>query len=884
MTKIVAQMRHWMESSDLIDMDNIQDLESEIKQNRAISEKNSKRIEPNWNRLMFIDVEATEDGPQNLVKGSCVVIEDGVVRLNKTIVPDDIELTTGRTMHRTNWVREVFMKEAYKTGTVVVGWDLPWTLSRLAIYGSQSWKNTSAFSLKFVASENYPNIRIQSIMPEAAFINFVRSTGDWIHWNGAFVDLRTLACALSNEDESFEKTCENWDINGSDRVRAMQDLYRKLKAEFDLHPIGKEPHQIYSAAGIGKAYLTAMGIKNNVDAYDPEVLGYAMTAYHAGRVEVRHRREVVPVVYTDITSMYPSVFTLQNLWSLLVAKEVEVYEDTERVVEMLTDVNIETLYRQDTWLTIPGLCLVQPEGDILPVKTKWVEDDLTPDDDIRMAVTPVSSKTPSWYTLADVVASKLLTGKVPKIIKALRVRPLNVQDGLKPIKLRGQVEVNPATDNLFKVAIEQRHHYKETNPTLSKFLKILANSTGYGIFVEFQTKKFDKQVQIEHFGLTQWTSKAKRHDAPRQWTNPMLGTLIAGGARLMLALMEKAVTDAGLSHAFADTDSMAIITDDPTKAHAIVKRFESLNPYSFGGSLLKIEKENHDPKTKAWRQLYCYAVSSKRYCLFNMEGNKITMRKASEHGLGHLLPVQDGWIEELWTYIVQKAMGQKPKMPSWAGKPQLAKYELTSPYLWKRYKDEPWNEQIKPFNKGILAWPDMRGDDSKRFYAPWSTDLSQYRYWSWTDDNGNGLIVGDRMLGEQPLREMGILLRAHDRNPESKFMDAGGKVCPRDYRGPLYRRPVEVVSVNYTGKEFMADTMSEVIEKDGKNGTVDVDWHWLRQQLNERGFAKTAIAAETGLSYRQVLRLLKDEHEPHEQSKHRLHRALLVLERKRTVT
>jgi hypothetical protein len=38
------------------------------------------------------------------------------------------------------------------------------------------------------------------------------------------------------------------------------------------------------------------------------------------------------------------------------------------------------------------------------------------------------------------------------------------------------------------------------------------------------------------------------------------------------------------------------------------------------GSVLKYEKENLDPFTKARRQLYCYAISAKRYSLFNIKG------------------------------------------------------------------------------------------------------------------------------------------------------------------------------------------------------------------------------------------------------------------------
>jgi hypothetical protein len=81
------------------------------------------------------------------------------------------------------------------------------------------------------------------------------------------------------------------------------------------------------------------------------------------------------------------------------------------------------------------------------------------------------------------------------------------------------------------------------------------------------------------------------------------------------------------------------IDPDATAEH-IVDQFSSLNPYDRAvvpGSVLKIEDDNFDPETKRQRQLYCFAISSKRYSLFTLDANgKPTLTKWSEHGLGHL--------------------------------------------------------------------------------------------------------------------------------------------------------------------------------------------------------------------------------------------------------
>jgi hypothetical protein len=113
---------------------------------------------------------------------------------------------------------------------------------------------------------------------------------------------------------------------------------------------------------------------------------------------------------------------------------------------------------------------------------------------------------------------------------------------------------------------------------------------------------------------------------------------------LMLALLEKCVTDLGGTYAMEDTDSMAIIATESgglvpcaggpfklkngakaikavtwNQVEDIAKKFESLNPYdrdSVPGSILKIVEDNFDPETKKQRQIWCLAISAKRYALF----------------------------------------------------------------------------------------------------------------------------------------------------------------------------------------------------------------------------------------------------------------------------
>ncbi len=185
---------------------------------------------------------------------------------------------------------------------------------------------------------------------------------------------------------------------------------------------------------------------------------------------------------------------------------------------------------------------------------------------------------------------------------------------------------------------------------------------------------------------------------------PPLASLITAAARLMLALLERCVTDLGGTYAMEDTDSMAIVATQRggliecaggthrkrgkpairalswAQVDAIAQRFEALNPYdraAIPGSVLKIEDDNFDPKTGRQRQLWCLAISAKRYALFlrDRNGEPALLREGinnkedrySEHGLGHLLNPTDpqsedrSWIAQAWLSIVRRSLGLPTK-------------------------------------------------------------------------------------------------------------------------------------------------------------------------------------------------------------------------------
>ena len=140
-------------------------------------------------------------------------------------------------------------------------------------------------------------------------------------------------------------------------------------------------------------------------------------------------------------------------------------------------------------------------------------------------------------------------------------------------------------------------------------------------------------------------------ETPGRYFHPLLATLITGAARLMLATAERLAADSGLGWVLCDTDSLAIAKPgamprdgfDATVA-AILVWYVPLNTYTEKGSLLKMEPPNFAIGKPSQRgPLFAFAVSAKRYVLFNLDAKgRSILRKASAHGLGHLIaPYQE---------------------------------------------------------------------------------------------------------------------------------------------------------------------------------------------------------------------------------------------------
>ncbi len=337
-------------------------------------------------------------------------------------------------------------------------------------------------------------------------------------------------------------------------------------ADYLQDPIDLQPTRAFSAATRGKAPLDALGIRLVLERqpdFPRDVLGHSMTAYSGGRAETRIRRVSapgVPVEYLDLLSMYPTVCALMDLWHLMTAAKIEVVEgnptELQARIEQLT---LDDMFDPAIWPQLRVFAEIKPDSDVLPVRSRYGSTH-----DFNIAVNRYSSDAPQRFALPDVLKSRLITARAPEIIRAIRLVPVGRQRGMRPIALRGGIEIDPYKDDLFRTLIEQRHRLPDKNSSTGRGLKTLANGTSYGIWAEMNRveQPGGRELPVVVHGQRTFACQTAHPERPGPRYFPPVAALIASGARLMLGALEALVTQAGGTYAFCDTDSMAIVSSE----------------------------------------------------------------------------------------------------------------------------------------------------------------------------------------------------------------------------------------------------------------------------------------------------------------------------------
>src|ERR1700676_749910 len=441
---------------------------------------------------------------------------------------------------------------------------------------------------------------------------------------------------------------------------------------------------------------------------------------------------------------------------------------TDDVRTLLATFTLDGLFQPAFWKQLNFYARIVPDGDILPVRSVYDSKSGT----CNIGLNALNWKQPMWIAGPDLIASVLLTGYFPNVREAFRIVPHRKQRGLRPVKLRGAILVDPRKEDFFTRVIEYRKQNKHDD-RLQYFLKILANSTSYGTYLELNPVKIDASSRPKitvHSGEHIFEQLAPDTiEEPGRFYFPLLGALITSGGRLLLAMIERCVRDAGGTYLCCDTDALIIVASEsggavqtpdgasPVKAlswsevEQIRSRFDSLSPYNpkIVPHLLRLTDENYD-KNGAQRQLFGLSIAAKRYVLYTMKcgqpycGHRkcVTIVDPKAHGLIFCAPSEERenglpkWWWELWRFLLTLEFKQiiEPDsnvlmvagrainaetgtdvdgQPSWIGLPALMKMRISTPHCLDQMKGK-----ASPF--GFVLHPRTRDKLKLTLLTPFS--------------------------------------------------------------------------------------------------------------------------------------------------------------------
>jgi hypothetical protein len=751
----------------------------------------------------------------------------------------------------------------------------------------------------------------------------------WRH--GRFLDLHTLAFALTDnsyklagaiaEFGSLPKKMEQHDPTGRvteeeityarQDVHATLGLLNALKQEYSLHPITLQPDKAYSPASIGKSYLRAMGIVEPMRKFKdipPKIHGIAMAAYFGGRAECRIRRWPVPVVSVDLTSEYPSVDALLNIWDVLTAKRLRIEDATKEVRLLMASVNLEELFRPAVWKQLNFYALIVPDQDILPVRSVYDQKSGT----CNIGLNNLRWKQPMWVAGPDLVASVILSGRIPDIREAIRIVPCGKQRGLESIKLRSAITVDPETEDFFTRVIEYRKQNKN-DERLQYFLKILANSTSYGTYLELNPVKVDTKERPRitvHSGEHVFDQIAPDTiEQPGRFYFPLLGALITSGGRLLLAMIERCVRDTGGTYMCCDTDALIIVVSksggtvqmpdgaSPIKAlswsqvQQIADRFDSLSPYNreIVPHLLRLTDENFN-KDGTQRQLFGLSIAAKRYALYATKCGEpsclhrdcITVVDPKAHGLIFCAPTEERengtpkWWWELWRFLLglefqqmrekvpsvllfagramdMETMADVDGLPPWIALPAMMKMRISTPHYLEQMKGK-----ASPF--GFVLHPRTREKLKLTLLTPFSKKREGWAR-SVCINTHDGKVHRLNELPKADVISLGDILCGYVNHPEIKSLGPDEKKCQAHTRGLLRRMEINGGLQHCIGKEV---SRFEENKNDFIENVDDMCIHYgggrvaanetLITEISTRGLRRTT--KQTGLDRKTIRRIL----------------------------
>jgi hypothetical protein len=607
-------------------------------------------------------------------------------------------------------------------------------------------------------------------------------------------------------------------------VAATSDLAGAALREFHRHPVPLPADRAYSSPAIGTAYFRRIGVRPPLERAEitDAQLAQSMGAFYGPRVEVRIRHVPVPVSLVDFASQYSNVARLSRFWRLLTSERILVVDATDDVRKLLERVELADVLEPELWPRLVGIALVRPDGDVLPTRTWYAGRGDVP----RVGLGPIHCDRLLPYALADLVAAKVLTGKVPEVASAWRLVGRGRPPGLRVVRLGGRVRFDPCTDDWWAAC--QRARTALGDSPMATGMKTIGNGTAYGDWI-----RLDQQPQAGFVALYRLDSRTERRrvdrpEDPGPWAFPPFASAVTAGGRLLMAALERLLADDGGLFASANTDSATVVStrdgglvacpggpeqlDDGTAAvraiswaalDAIRDRFSAL------GVGLRLTPENFDGADR--RQLLAVGIAGSRVVLYTEGADGRVVVKRSEVALGDLRsPFGPGtsraFVDESAEWMLSYLLDERQAAPAWFRLPATTELPMGTPA-----KVRSLGTNGSPYGFAMGARRARRatgvfGGEPVRLIAPVGDDPASTR---WVEVPSGASVTmatpGRHKGGEAPqavaIASYGEELVRLVLHPESKMLGPGGGPCKAGTKGLLTPRPIRIAAVHVVGKE-----------------------------------------------------------------------------------
>ncbi len=315
-----------------------------------------------------------------------------------------------------------------------------------------------------------------------------------------------------------------------------------------------------------------------------------------------------------------------------------------------------------------------------------------------------------------------------------------------------------------------------------------------------------------------------------------IAALVTAGARLLLAIAQRLVHDAGAEVAYCDTDSLFIVSTEQgglvpctygpyvlpdgrravralsrAQVNDILDDLAALKVYDLDGSSFKIEDENVGDDGER-REVVFLGSREKSYCLFVIGPDDVPIPvKTSAHTIGQYrspYPTdrERRWIGEAWQYPIRETLGMPLEAPAWFELPATSQLTLTTLNLMEHY-----DKTSNPFDflaVAQLVFPGLlRCCKAPRPSCPLYKNRTKWASQRWRCLSCGAPIDPYLADTEQPIfkayRRV-VASLAHSLELKRLCAD-GAEPMPGRMRGLTIPRPVHVKSIEHMGKEVIVD-------------------------------------------------------------------------------